>query len=505
MRTYHGRLILSEEDSLLLDQMARLLSTVERKLYATLQSDPNPRLDVIKKQFLRTYNITARHFNSVRVALEGKMRAEKEIRTRRITELQRRIEAQERAVEKIRDPFKLHNAKRRLHRLRTQLESLRSDNKNHLCFGGRKLFRAQFHLEQNGFASHEEWKVAWDLKRNQQFWLVGSKDETGGCQSCVATQLDDTTFRLRIRLPNNFPKKYVHAEVKLPHGHQHLANALIVKQAITYRFLHDEKGWRVFVSTKPIDVEITTDRRLGAIGVDINADHLAVTELDRHGNPIRSMSIPMHLYGKSQNQRKDVIGVAVRELMKFADGLGKPIVVEKLDFTAKKASLRLETKRTKRMLSSFAYTLVLNTIKARAFDQGIEVLHVNPAFSSVIGRHKFQKRYGLTTHQAAAAVLGRRGLSFSERPNRHMEDQVAFLLPVRNRKKHVWSFWREVARNEAAHAAQCRAAARTQRSSRSSKRSPGVMEQSFRPHLSGGSPARESSVAPFDWRPPAWW
>ena len=49
-------------------------------------------------------------------------------------------------------------------------------------------------------------------------------------------------------------------------------------QAISYRFKRDGKGWRVFVSTQMMDVPVVTDRRRGAIGVDLNADHLAVAE-----------------------------------------------------------------------------------------------------------------------------------------------------------------------------------------------------------------------------------
>ena len=46
---------------------------------------------------------------------------------------------------------------------------------------------------------------------------------------------------------------------------------------------------------------------------------------------------------------------------------------------------------------------------------GVEVHHVNPAYSSVIGRVKFMERYGLSVIQAAALVLARRLLGCSER------------------------------------------------------------------------------------------
>ncbi|WP_207123769.1 hypothetical protein, partial [Halorhodospira abdelmalekii] len=47
---------------------------------------------------------------------------------------------------------------------------------------------------------------------------------------------------------------------------------------------------------------------------------------------------------------------------------------------------------------------------------------------------------------AAALVIARRALNLSERPNRRA--RTARPLPARNRGRHVWAFWREVAREQ---------------------------------------------------------
>ena len=52
------------------------------------------------------------------------------------------------------------------------------------------------------------------------------------------------------------------------------ARASDLGQAISYRFRRDHKGWRVFAATEMLDVPVVTDRRRGAVGVDLNADHL---------------------------------------------------------------------------------------------------------------------------------------------------------------------------------------------------------------------------------------
>lgn len=40
----------------------------------------------------------------------------------------------------------------------------------------------------------------------------------------------------------------------------------------------------MFVTTKMVAVPVVTDKARGAIGVDLNADHLAVSETDGSGN-----------------------------------------------------------------------------------------------------------------------------------------------------------------------------------------------------------------------------
>ncbi|MCV5591482.1 hypothetical protein OFN17_29055, partial [Escherichia coli] len=53
-----------------------------------------------------------------------------------------------------------------------------------------------------------------------------------------------------------------------------------IGRAISYRFLRDEKSWRLFVTFDEDLPETVTWRELGAIGVDVNPDHLAVAEVD---------------------------------------------------------------------------------------------------------------------------------------------------------------------------------------------------------------------------------
>jgi hypothetical protein len=96
------------------------------------------------------------------------------------------------------------------------------------------------------------------------------------------------------------------------------------------------------------------------------------------------------------------------------------------------------------MLSSLAYSKIKDSILSRAFDVGLEVIEVNPAYTSIIGFWKFATRYGLSSHQAAALTIARRAQRFLEQPNHR--DYNATQLPARKAGVHIWSYWRSVAR-----------------------------------------------------------
>ena len=459
-----------------LSAYAELYGQVQRKLFADVAAGRSAVL--LKNDYIPEYGIPARMFNAVRVSLEGKVSAVRAAQKLRVDGLERRIAQAERQVAKAEEQGRwqqVHQKRRRLANLESRLAGLEADvaaGRVRLCFGSKRLWRKQHHLEQNGYASHEEWLQDWQDARSDEFFVLGSRDETAGCQLCVATVADDGTLTLRLRLPdclaNQHGKYLVIPHVRFAYGHEQVlaalgsnaeyaayrrehgekaARATALGQAISYRFKRDGKGWRVFVSTQMMDVPVVTDRRRGAIGVDLNADHLAVADTDASGNCLKAWRVPLVTYGKNTNQAEALIGDAVASVVQYAREVGKPIVIEKLDFRQKKAVLEGESHRYSRMLSSFSYGKIKAYFISRGYRQGVEIHQVNPAYSSVIGRVKFMERYGLTVHQAAALVLARRLLGCSERiPRRWVCPvgngvQVAFTLPVRKRVKHVWTYW----------------------------------------------------------------
>ena len=459
-----------------LDAYAELYGRVERKLFAEVAAGRSP--SSLKSVYLQQHGIPARMFNAVRVSLEGKVTSIREQQKLRRDDLQRWIARAERQVSDAAERgrwHEVHQKKRRLANLRHRLAALEADiaaGRVQLCFGSKRLWRKQHHLADNGYASHQEWLRDWREARSDEFFVLGSRDETAGCQLCVAAVANDGTLTLRLRMPDCLVEQYGkylfiqgvrfayghvqvlaalqsnadYAEYRREHGEKS-ARATELGQAVSYRFKRDGKGWRVFVSTHMMDVPVGTDQRRGAIGVDLNADHLAVAETDSSGNYVNAFSASLVTYGKSQHQAEAIIGDAVASVVDYARDVGKPIVIEKLDFRQKKAALEGQSRKYSRMLSSFAYGKVKAYFLSRGYREGVEVHQVNPAYSSVIGRVKFMERYGLSAHQAAALVLARRLLGCSERiPRRWVAPigngvQVAFTVPARKRVKHVWTYW----------------------------------------------------------------
>ena len=275
--TYQTRIEGNDEA---LSAYAALYGRVQRDLFAEVSSGRTAAS--MKRDCVREYGIPARMFNAVRVSLEGKVSGARESQLLHIDTLKglvRRAGRELANARKRRDRHGVHQKTRRLHDLEHRLARVEADaavGLVRLCFGGRKLWRGQYNLEANGYGSHAEWLAGWRDARSGEFFVLGSRDETGGCQLCVAGIAGDGSLTLRLRLPDCLAGehgKYVVIEgVKFAYGHEQVlaalqanlefaecrrrdgdkaARATSLGQAISYRFKRDEKGWRVFVTTEP--------------------------------------------------------------------------------------------------------------------------------------------------------------------------------------------------------------------------------------------------------------
>ena len=293
-------------------------------------------------------------FNGVRVSLEGKVSAVRTAQRLRVDSLERRIAQAERQVAKAEEQGRwqqVHEKRRRLANLRSRLAGLETDigaGRVRLCFGSKRLWRKRDHLEANGYASHEEWLQDWRDARSNEFFVLGSRDETSGCQLCVASIADDGSLTLRLRMADCLAEQHgkylVIPHVRFAYGHGQVLAALASNaDYAAYRRQHGDKAagpphWdrpsaigssgtaRAGGYSPPRNcrkLEITTDRRRGAIGVDLNADHLAVAETDASGNYLNAWRVPLVTYGKNTGQAEAIIGDAVASVVEYAREVGQ--------------------------------------------------------------------------------------------------------------------------------------------------------------------------------------
>lgn len=439
------------------EQMGRLFGKVERNLYIALSR--GEKLNNLKSSYQKIYGINARQFNSIYASIKGKIASSKECLTRHIKELQSSIKGLNKSItaktnklkklypccgingyktEKKQLKWEIHQKQRRLSLKKNKLESLKTNNKR-IIFGSRKLFQAQYNLEKNGYSNHCEWLDDWQQKRNSQFMLIGSSDETAGCQNCQLSIDGNIKIRVPQALSNPKKDKYVFAQgIQFNYGHQDIEYALKKGRALTWRFVKKDNGkWYAFVTVKRPSVPIQSRFSNGMIGIDLNPNVIGWAYCDRQGNLKSRGQIKINLRDRSSHQVKSTLGERIAYIVKLANLYQCPITVEKLDFSAKKASMTELGVRYSRMLSNFAYSQFLSILESRASKWGIEVIKVNPAYSSLIGLTKFLKLYGLSSDTAAALVLARRALHKSERP----PARYARFLPE-DRHRHAWSYWR---------------------------------------------------------------
>ena len=501
-----------------LDSFTLLYNKISHQLYVDLFIKKLP-IKELCPAYQSKYLISKRHFDSIRKLLEGKINSILSLNKNyiidtkdKIKEIEKDLLKQTKTFNSYKEKYKSNNNlslietnlkknlftkiqynQKRLSKLKVKLkdlEEIKETGNVNLCFGSNKLFRQQFNIgiNQNPFKSHEQWYKEFNYQRNKEFTFIGSKDENNGNQSAVITHIKDNLFNLKLNLNHKAEKitdKYVNITFTLNHEVESLIN--IIKnnngknkelwQALTYKLTkqrtkHNINKYVVSISFEKHLIKKTyTSKTNGCIGVDINQDHLAVSNLDSKGNLLNIYTYEYDLNG-TVYQNNNSISLAVKDLMSVAVKLNKPIIIEELDFSAKKKSLKSGLNKSKnKQLSSFAYSKIIELIKSRAEDNYIEVREVNPAYTSLIGSIKYSKISRIDIHHGAAMCIGRKGLfnkektikAYSEKYQKEYDKKVIIEyvekrissknrqikssnLPERNNLKLV-VYWKELKEN----------------------------------------------------------
>ncbi|WP_146257652.1 hypothetical protein [Roseinatronobacter thiooxidans] len=250
--------------------------------------------------------------------------------------------------------FIQHQQKRRAEILRTKIErdrEIAASAVPPVVFGSKALLQQRAAIHPNDLEGLTAWRRKWARARSAQFLVIGSSDETAGCHSCVATSGADGRLSLALRLPDalrdegagrhlditglefpEFGRDAIHKALQVHAAKGKGPEARKGRVAIAYRFVRDEgwprgnplSAWRVLVTLEspapaiqqPVFATWGKGRNglmaqgvagnfCGALGVDLNADHLAWAVIDRHGNPVKAKTgrIDLPLRGKTSSAR----------------------------------------------------------------------------------------------------------------------------------------------------------------------------------------------------------
>jgi len=355
-------------------------------------------------------------------------------------------------------------------RLEGRIETLEKEieaQKVKITFGGKSFFHQQF---KKG-VDFKSWQQAW-ANRGDRFECGGSKSETYGNQKMHLTFAKDydpvsgkrPRFDLRILLPaclqeehgqsitfHNIVFRYGEAIIqrnvlaheayrqaksdyeKAKRKINNLVNEEEKAQALSafgespkaddfgalsfaFQVLRKGKAYYLHVSVPKVPKPKKTHAQNGVIGLDINHDNLSYANVSKGGQLVSSKVLRFNFGPKhSATHREQMINQHLKTLVKEALAKKKDIVLERLNFTHKKSmQTKGLNKDTNRMLHSLAYRKIKENLRRLCLDNGVGYKEVNPAYTSMLGRFLYTKRYGISTHQAAAYVIARRYLQFEE-------------------------------------------------------------------------------------------
>lgn len=384
--------------------------------------------NTIVRELQSKYGLNKRQVNAIRSEVKGAISSAKECRKRHLKTLEQQIKSiktwlktAEKSLGKIPDACSI----RFRHHLSTQKRSVIHQKKRRLHLLTQKLD----HMKAAPL------RVTLGNK-GTQYTTVGATKESFGNQ---ITQYDGTTIKFRV--PYALEAKYgkhISASLKFEYGQgqQWIEDAIKANRALSYRVYCKDFRWFIACSTDvPEPDRVSLPRQYGCIGIDINPGMIGWAHVDSDGNLKHHGQFKLNLHSRRSGQTEAALHDVTRQLVTLAETMQCPIVIENLDFAAKKSQMREQGRRYARMLSGFIYGKFTEQLEQKCELAGIELIKVNPAYSSTIGLVKFMRQYGLSSDTAAAMALARRAMRLSERVPNHNA------YPTVKAGKHVWSAW----------------------------------------------------------------
>ena len=296
---------------------------------------------------------------------------------------------------------KLNRMKQKIENLDYQIESGRLK----LCFGTKKLLQQDYEL--------------FIAQRDSQMSFVGAREENACNQVLqLVYNREDNQFRVQLRKDfggyKSASDKYAHGKVYFNHHKKHLISILRSKTSpLSYKII--KRNGRYYLHcTFEIQVdEFITRSNYGTIGLDFNKGFITLAETNQYGHLVRTQVLP-YRFKSGYKTKTDLQGVA-NHVVKLALQTGKDTCIEDLDFKMKKS--KTESKQSKKyneMIHSLAYRQFSDIVESVAYRNRVNLIKVNPAWTSWLAKHKYCPTMKLNVHVGASYVIARRGQGYKD-------------------------------------------------------------------------------------------
>lgn len=227
------------------------------------------------------------------------------------------------------------------------------------------------------------------------------------------------------------------------------------RKSICYNFnlRKDEKGRRYIIVSVTLELENKECRECfvnGWVSMDINYDHVALTDVDKDGKRIGSTVIRFKVEDRISGQISEEIGRAIAKVGRYCTDRQKPLIMEDIDTSLAKSKMRYGNKKRNRRASLFAYRKITSDVENQSYKHGIFVKKIDPAYTSQIGKMKYMRQFGISIHEAASYVIGLKGMDLID--SLMPDEQMVNLLTAKTKEilkgspdmKDIMSAWKKI-------------------------------------------------------------
>lgn len=307
----------------------------------------------------------------------------------------------------------IKKAKDRLQKENIRVERQLNDQHFSLCFGSKALLNHQY-LEVN----HQNWYNKFKTARDGSVSYVGSKDETACNSQCqLIYDKKHNSFKLQLRkeyaYQANDKDKNLYGQVYFSYGNKELQKVLKTKNSpITYRIV--KRDGRYFLQATITIEKNDIAKQDRYIGIDFNKGFIALSEVKEDGNLIATDKI-YYRFKQGNKTTNDLRQLASDIAIRCKEN-NMSLAIENLDFGKEKSktSKYKNDEKYNDMLHSLAYSKFDEYISRACFTNGVWLSRVNPAYTSYIGKKKYNEIKKLNTHTSASYVIARRGMRFKD-------------------------------------------------------------------------------------------